>query len=143
MTLLVEGLPTLHVPTARDQRQQTGARRMLVLALVLLPGEFDGRVGHVIPRVVDADEQEQYRCRSDAEECRCRMDWEQKRRDDEDGVGDERQDGMPQPVFQHWLIAHLTASCPQEHDDDIGHSPETRKAEQQASVPERLPRRTE
>lgn len=62
---------------------------MLFLTLVL-GREFDGCIGHVIPRVVDADEQEQERCRSDDEEGRCRVDWEQKRRDDEGGVGDER-----------------------------------------------------
>ncbi len=56
MTLLVKDLPTLRVPTALDHRQRTGARPMLVLALVLRPGEFDGNVDHVIPRVVDADE---------------------------------------------------------------------------------------
>lgn len=28
---------------------------MLVLALVFRPGEFDGNVAHVIPRVVDSD----------------------------------------------------------------------------------------
>jgi Phage integrase, N-terminal SAM-like domain len=35
MTLLVEGLPTLRVCTALDQRQRSGVRLMLVLALVL------------------------------------------------------------------------------------------------------------
>src|SRR2546427_6475869 len=47
--------------TALDQCQRTGARLMLVLALVLGPGEFDGSAGHVIPRVVDADAPEQHR----------------------------------------------------------------------------------
>ena len=58
MTLHKQGLPTLHVPTALDQSQRVGARLLLVLALVLRTGEFDGNVDHVIPRVVDADEQE-------------------------------------------------------------------------------------
>jgi hypothetical protein len=35
-------------------------RAQLVLALVLRPGEFGGNVDHVIPGVVDADEQEQH-----------------------------------------------------------------------------------
>src|SRR5947208_4978 len=76
----------------------------LVLALVLGPGEFDGNVGHVIPRVVDANEQEQHRSRSDDEQCRHRITWEHHRRDEEGGVGDQRQDRMPQPVFQYRLI---------------------------------------
>ncbi len=115
---------------------------MLVLALVLGPGEFDGNVGHVIPRVVDADEQEQHRYRSDDEQGRCRMAREQNRRDDEGGVGDERKDRMPQPVFQHRLIVRLPARPP-DHDDDVGHPPETREAEQQARIPEHLPWRAE
>ena len=41
---------------------------MLVLALVLVLGEFDGSVGHVIPRVVDVDEQDQQRSGSDDEQ---------------------------------------------------------------------------
>src|SRR5258708_6701885 len=110
----------------------------LVLTLVLRLGELKDKVGHVIPGVVDADEQEQHRCRSDDEQCRRRMDWKQKRRDDEPGIGDQRQDRMPEPVFQHWFIIRLTA-CPPEHDDHIGHPSETRKAEQQSSIPERLP----
>src|SRR6266702_4439552 len=100
MTLLVQDLPTLRVPTALDQRQRTGATPLLVLALVLRPGEFGGNVDHVIPRVVDADEQEQHRSRGDDEQCRCRMAWEQHRRDEEGSVGDQRKDRMPQPVFQ-------------------------------------------
>src|SRR5690242_21803889 len=63
----------------------------LVLTLVLGLGEFEGDVGHVIPGVVDADEQQQHRCRGDDEQGRCRMAWEQKRRDDEGAVGDQRQ----------------------------------------------------
>ncbi len=74
---------------------------MLVLALVLRLGEVDGNVEHGIPRVVDADEQEQHRHCADDEQCRHRMAWEHNRRDEECGVGDERQDRIPQPVFQH------------------------------------------
>src|SRR5216684_3492751 len=66
----------------------------LVLTFVLRPGEFEGDVGHVIPGVVDADEQQQHRCRGDDEQCRCWIAWKQKRRDDEPGIGDERQDRM-------------------------------------------------
>ncbi len=100
-------LPTLRVPTALDQRQRTGARPMLVLALVLRPGEVEGNVDHVIPRVVDTDEQEQHRSRGDDEQCRCRMAWEHYRRDEEGGVGDQRKDRMPQPVFQYRLIVRM------------------------------------
>src|SRR5260221_3376029 len=75
------------------------SQALLVLALVLRPGEVDGNVDHVIPRVVDADEQEQHRSRGDDEQCRCRMAWEQHRRDEEGSVGDQRQDRMKQPVF--------------------------------------------
>src|SRR5438552_11348663 len=82
---------------------------MLVLARVLWLGALDGNVGHGIPRVVDTDEQEQHRSRSDDEQCRRRMAWEHHRRDDECGVGDERKDRIPQPVFQHRLIVRLTA----------------------------------
>src|SRR5713226_3906755 len=87
-------------------------RTMLVLALVLRLGALDGKVGHGIPRVVDPDEQEQHRCSTDDEQCRHRIVWEYHRRDDECGVGDERKDRMPQPVFQHWLIVRLMASPP-------------------------------
>jgi len=111
---------------------------MLVLALVLWPGEFDGNVGHGIPRVVDANEQEQHRHRTGDEQCRRRIAWEYDRRDDECCVGDERKDHMPQPVFQYRLIVCLLARPP-EHDDDVGHSPETGEAQQQASMPEHLP----
>src|SRR5713226_9418892 len=104
----------------------------LVLTLVLRLGEFDGNIGQVIPGVVNADEQEQHRCRGDDEQCRRRIAWEHYRRDDEGGVGDQRQDHIPQPVFQHRLIVHLKAACPPECDDNVGRPPETRKAEQQA-----------
>ena len=80
---------------------------MLVLALVLRPGEVEGNVDHVIPRVVDTDEQEQHRSRSDDEQCRCRMAWEHYRRDEEGSVGDQRKDRMPQPVFQYRLIVRM------------------------------------
>src|SRR5260221_7422685 len=114
----------------------------LVMRLVLALGQFEGKIGHIIPGVVDADEQQQHRCRSDDEQCRCRMAWEQKRRDDEGSVGDQRKDRMKQPVFQHRLIVRLTARPP-EYDDHVGRPPKTRKAEQQASLPERLPGCTE
>ena len=139
MTLLVQDLPTLRVTTALDQSQRTGARLLLVLARVLGPGAFEGRVGHDIPRIVDADEQEQHRSRSDDEHCWGRVTWEQNRRDDEGGVGDERQDRVPQPVGEHRLIFRQTVACQPEHDDDVGHPPEAQKAEQQSSIPERLP----
>src|SRR5260370_32730912 len=94
----------------------------LVLTLVLRLGEFEGDVGYIIPGVVDADEQQQHRCRGD----------------DEPGIGDERQDRMPEPVFQHRLIVCLPAHTP-EHDDDVGYPPETAEAKQHTRPPERLP----
>src|SRR5260221_14774072 len=117
--------------------RSTGERTMLVLALVLRPGEVDGNVEHAIPRVVDADEQEQHRHCADDEQSRHRMAWEHTRRDEECGVGDQRQDCIPQPVFQHRLILRLTA-CPPEHDDDVDHPPETAEAEQQDRKSTRL-----
>ena len=57
-TLHKWGLPTLRFPTALDQCQETGARLMLVLARVPWLGEYEDSVGHVIPGIVDADEQE-------------------------------------------------------------------------------------
>src|SRR5216683_6233569 len=114
----------------------------LVLTLVLRLGEFDGNIGQVIPGVVNADEQEQHRCRGDDEQGRCWIAWEHDRRDEEGSVGDQWKDDMPQPVFQHWFIIRLTARPP-EHDDHVDHAPETRKAQQQARRPERLPGRTE
>src|SRR2546427_12713775 len=68
--------------------------RSLVLTLVLWLCEFDGNIGHVIPGVVDADEQEQHRCGSDDEQCRYWIAWKQNRCDDEGGVGDQRKDRM-------------------------------------------------
>src|SRR5260221_14625528 len=100
----------------------------LVLRLVLPLGEFEGNIGHIIPGVVDADEQQQHRCRSDDEQCRCWMAWEQQRRDDEGGVGDQRKDRMEKPGFQHRLIVLLTA-CPPEHNDNIGPPPKTPKTQ--------------
>src|SRR6266566_2674527 len=110
----------------------------LVLMLVLRLVEFGGNIGHVIPGVVDADEQEQHRCRSDDEQSRCRIAWEHNRRDDEGGVGDQRKDRMKQPVFHHRLIVCLPAQTP-EHDDDVGYPPETAEAQQHTRLPERLP----
>src|SRR6266436_6936355 len=107
----------------RDGDKWHGTLLLLVLALVLLLGEFEGNVGHVIPGVVDADEQEQHRCRGDDEQCRCWMAWKHNCRDDEGGVGDQRQDHIPQPVFQHRLIVHLKAACPPERDDNVGRPP--------------------
>ncbi len=63
--------------------------------VVLRPGELKGNVCHDIPRVVDADEQQQHRSRSDDVQGRCRVTWEQNRRDDEGGVGDQRQERIP------------------------------------------------
>src|SRR5437660_10970817 len=108
-----------------EAKRRKGA--LLFLALVLRLGEFDGNVDHVIPRVVDAYEQEQDRSRGDDEQCRCRIAWEQQRRDEEGSVGGQRKDRMPQPVFQHRLIVPLTARPP-EHDDHVYHPPETREA---------------
>ncbi|MFL5698864.1 MAG: hypothetical protein ACJ797_17420, partial [Ktedonobacteraceae bacterium] len=123
---------------ARRRASQT----ILVLTLVLRLGALDGNVDHGIPRIVDAGEQKQKRSRTDAEQCRRRIAREHNRRDDECCVGNERKDRIPQPVFQYRLIVRLTARPPY-HDDDVRHPPETREAEQQASIPERLPRRAE
>src|SRR5215831_12494913 len=46
---------------------------LLVLILVLRTGELEDDVGHVIPGVVDADEQKQHRCRGDDEQGRHRI----------------------------------------------------------------------
>src|SRR6266496_6806959 len=78
----------------------SGTRRLavqalLVLTLVLRLGALFGNVGYGIPRVVDADEQEQNRSRTAADECRCRIAREQKRRADECCVGGERKYHMP------------------------------------------------
>src|SRR6266849_7900910 len=110
----------------------------LVLTLVLRLGEFEGDVGYIIPGVVDVDEQQQHRCRGDDEQCRCWIAWKQDGQDDEPGIGDERQDRMPEPVFQHRLIVCLPAHTP-EHDDDVGYPPETAEAKQHTRLPERLP----
>src|SRR2546421_6298325 len=110
----------------------------LVLTILLWLGEFDGNIGHVIPGVVDADEQEQHRCCSDDEQCWYWIAWKQNRRDDEGGVGGQRKDRMKQPVFQHRLIVYLPAHPP-EHDDHIGRSPKTHEAQQHTRQPERLP----
>src|SRR5258708_39068187 len=115
---------------------------MLVLTLVLRLSVLDDNVGNGIPRVVDADEQEQHRHRTGAEQGRHRIAQEQKRHDDEYCVGDERKYHIPRPVFQHRLIVRLTAGAPY-HDDGVRHPPETTEAKQQASMPERLPRRAE
>src|SRR2546421_8026051 len=122
------------------QRPTQGSQAILTLVLRLR--EPDGNVGNGIPRVVDADEQEQKRNRSDDEQCRRRIAQETNRRDDKCCVGNERKDRMPQPVFQYRLIVRLTARPP-EHDDDVYHPSYTGKAEQQASIPERLPWRAE
>src|SRR6266516_3857896 len=130
------------VTTAMYQNQRTCTRTILVLALVLRLGALKGNVGHGIPRVVDTDEQEQNRSSTDDEQCWRRIAWEHHRRDDKCGVGDERKSRMPQPVFQHRLIARLTARPPY-NDDDVYHPPETGEAEQKGSIPEHLPWRAE
>src|SRR5258707_8062815 len=124
----------------RPRRRASEA--MLVLTLILRLGLLEDNVGNGIPRVVDADEQEQHRHRTDAEQGRHRIAREQKRRDDECCVGDERKYRMPQPVFQHRLIVSLTAHTPQ-HDDDVGHPPETAETAQKARIPEDPPWRAE
>src|SRR5947209_10097065 len=98
------------------------ARTMLVLTLVLRLGELDDKVGHGIPGVVDTDEQQQNGSRGDDEQCWHRIAWDHKCCDEEGGVGDERKDRMPEPVFQHRLILGLTTRPP-EHDDDVCHPP--------------------
>src|SRR2546423_6425516 len=124
------------------QRPVQGRRAsQAILTLVPWLRELDGKVGNGIPRVVDAGEQEQKRNGSDDEQCQRRIAQEHNRRDDECCVGNERKDRMPQPVFQYRLIVRLTAR-PSYHDDDIRHLSKTEEAEQKASLPERLPRRT-
>src|SRR5436305_15199085 len=85
----------------------------LVLTIVLWLDEFDGNIGHVIPGVVDADEQEQLRGRSDDEQCRYRIACKENRRDDESGVGDQRKARMKQPVFEHRLLVDLPGPPPE------------------------------
>jgi hypothetical protein len=85
----------LSVSELRCLFRLTHSEEILVLTLVLRLGELDDNIGNVIPRVVDADEQEQNRSRSDAEQCRRRIAREHNRRDDECCVGDERKERMP------------------------------------------------
>src|SRR6266496_2294933 len=92
-------------------RQRTGARLLLVLARVLGPGTFEGSIGYDIPCVVDADEQEQHRSRRDDEQGRCRVTWEQNRRDDEGGVGDQRQDPLPHALANPESAASTVVTC--------------------------------
>ena len=73
--------------------------------VILRLGALEGRVGHGIPCVVDANEQEQHRYRSDDEQGRYPLSREHNRRDDEGGVRDERQDRIPQPVGEHRLMS--------------------------------------
>ena len=115
---------------------------MLVLALVLRLGLLEDNVGNGIPRVVDTDEQEQNRSSTGDEQRRCRIAREHNCRDDECGVGDERKDRMPQPVFQHRCIVSLAADTPCCYGD-VGYSPQAAEAEQQTSIPEHLPGRAE
>src|SRR5579872_2449092 len=115
---------------------------MLVLALVLRLGLRDDNVGNGIPCVVDTNEQEQKRSGTGDEQRWYRIAQEQKRRDDECGVGNERKDRMPQPVFQHRRIVSLAADTPYYYDY-VDHSPQAADAEQEANIPEYLPGRTE
>ena len=73
--------------------------------VILRLGAFEGRIGHDIPCVVDTNEEEQHRYRSDDEQGRYRLSREHNRRDDEGGVRDERQDRIPQPVGEHRLMS--------------------------------------
>src|SRR6516162_2270551 len=65
--------------------------RLVILGL----RAFEGRVGHHIPCVADANEQEQHRYRSDDEQGRYRLTREHNRRNEQGGIGDERQDRVP------------------------------------------------
>src|SRR5579859_4774738 len=121
----------------RSSRRAPFEILLLVLALVLRLRELQDKVGHIIPRVVDSDEQEQKRCRANDERCQHGIGWEHNCGDDECRVGDERKDRMPYPVFQHWLIGGLTAR-PSYYDDDVCHSPETEETQQKARLPGRL-----
>src|ERR1700730_15558747 len=80
------------------------SKPLLFLTLIFLLGKIDGNVGHSIPGVVDTNEQQHNRHRTDDEECQCWIAWQHNRRNDERCIGDERKCHMPQPVFQHWFI---------------------------------------
>ena len=74
----------------------TGSLVILFPRLVILGlRTFESRVGHHIPCVADANEQEQHRYRSDDKQGRYRLTRKQNRRDEEERVGDERQDRIP------------------------------------------------
>ncbi len=60
---MVEGLSTLHFPTALEHAQANLRKTLLVLARVLRLGDFDEHVGHDIPRIADPHDHEQQRCR--------------------------------------------------------------------------------
>src|SRR6266702_2472106 len=139
-TIAIRGIVLLLFFCQRPAQGRSASQAILTLVLPLR--ELDGKVGNGIPRVVDAGEQEQQRNRSDDEQCWRRIAQEHNRRDDECGVGNERKDRMPQPVFQYRLIVSLTARPPY-HNNDVRHPPETREAEQQASIPERWPWRAQ
>ena len=74
-----------------------GSRSLLFLTSDLSLGEFEGYEGHVIPGIVDADEQQQHRCRGDGVECLRRLVWKQTPPNDECAVGDQRQDRLTSP----------------------------------------------
>src|SRR6266700_4983782 len=134
-----KGTPVLLPATSRGQASVGRASQaILVLILVLRLGEIDCNVGHSIPSIVDAGEQEQKRRSTDDKQCWRRIYREQNRCDDECDVGDKRKGRVQQPVFQHQLIVSLTAR-PQYNDDVVRHPSETAESKQKASIPECLP----
>src|SRR5579875_971779 len=86
--------------------------RTLVLVFVLWQ-ELISNIGNGIPRVVDTDEQHQNGNSTNDEQRRFWLAGEDKRGDDKRRIGDKREYCMPQSVFQHRLIASLTAQTPQ------------------------------
>src|SRR5580700_605418 len=138
MTRMVSRGSCIRSHPIQTNKSRCSRRTKLVLALVLRLELQADNVGNDIPGVVDTGEQEQKRSATSGEQRWLRIFREQYCRNDECGVGDERKNCMPQPVFQHRCIVRLAAETPCYYGD-VSHSAQAAETEQQADIPEYLP----
>jgi hypothetical protein len=57
--------------------------------------------------------------RADDEQSQCRRDGEHNPRDEQGGVSEQRQEGVPQPVGEHQVIVRQTVAHLPEHDEEV------------------------
>src|SRR5438105_11203808 len=67
-----------------------------------------------IPGVVDADEHEEKGSAANAKERRRRRAWDEQSSDEVGHIRDEWQNGVPEPILEHWLVGRLALRSPRD-----------------------------